>query len=770
MANKHNQYVAVPDWFQSHEDVKTKETETVVQTGVISSGGSGGIGELILYNKFVLEPLELEMDDLTEKDEAIVAFKVDDNEVGTIVSAEGWARTKHLAIAANTEININSFKHESYGIVFYNYNFEPVSSALIELSAATIIQVPKNAYYFIVCCSTDYSEFFVEYQSRIPYDADQLETVSNNREDFTSLNADIPEGISINTLMPTTLSFLVESPMALVTDKKDVVKLSLDYKKIPGSWAGDMFEWDKKYAAKGFDPITNTAYSYTDELLDITIDENGNEVPVTTSDQTKWMLDEEKEDQWIIKTTRQRFSILEGLMEFDKEKDCFFFHKNIATSGGITQYAQLDDIDVGDIYDGLSLDNRTITWMYDETGKNKVLTVIDNTDVNNKFVTRQEWETFLGNNDTDTLINTWNDLLDFLTGMTEGTTLLNFFNQYAHKKKNETIEGLYNFVKGIKINSKHLQYDAEKNVWLFEGNIAATGGVTMYYDDSFQPDATILDAINVVAPLYKEDNYLKIDESAIGGGISNLYGGTSEGTQFVYGMELSEDGKTITVLKRILTIADIPDLKSLYVDLKTDQTINGLKNFTTSIRIGGKELWDLYVDRSRTQTINGWKEFLDGIRFEEGGLSMYKSSTIDDTVYLDANLVVRGGITQYGYNTASDVPNILDAIPIAGYSTPGLAAFNSDDFTLSGGVVSLIDKGTDELDNKLVITVGNGSYTYDASQYVTVPINYTTLGLDSRYLQLTNIVTELNNKHFRQIQQVRSSSSATSSGILYIII
>lgn len=95
-----------------------------------------------------------------------------------------------------------------------------------------------------------------------------------------------------------------------------------------------------------------------------------------------------------------------------------------------------------------------------------------------------------------------------------------------------------------------------------------------------------------------------------------------------------------------------------------------------------------YVTIATEQTISAHKNFLNGLSI--GGLPITKSQ--DDVIYLDANLVVRGGITMYATD-AIDVPSIIDALPIASASAKGIAAFNPNDFSVVDGYVSFIGKG-----------------------------------------------------------------------------
>lgn len=93
-----------------------------------------------------------------------------------------------------------------------------------------------------------------------------------------------------------------------------------------------------------------------------------------------------------------------------------------------------------------------------------------------------------------------------------------------------------------------------------------------------------------------------------------------------------------------------------------------------------------YVTLNTEQTIAAHKNFLNGLSV--GGLGITKSQ--DDIVYIDANLVVRGGITMYATDTV-DVPSIIDSLPTASTSAKGLASFDPNFFSVDvNGNVSFI--------------------------------------------------------------------------------
>jgi hypothetical protein len=76
------------------------------------------------------------------------------------------------------------------------------------------------------------------------------------------LNDIIPEGINETLVTDSTLKILVQSPLTLTRDLNNVIKLSM--KQNNETNTNDMFVWDKKLAAFGFDITLGQAYSYID--------------------------------------------------------------------------------------------------------------------------------------------------------------------------------------------------------------------------------------------------------------------------------------------------------------------------------------------------------------------------------------------------------------------------------------------------------------------------------------------------------------------------
>ena len=107
------------------------------------------------------------------------------------------------------------------------------------------------------------------------------------------------------------------------------------------------------------------------------------------------------------------------------------------------------------------------------------------------------------------------------------------------------------------------------------------------------------------------------------------------------------------------------------------------KSYITSATLG-TELGK-YVTLDTDQSLKGKKDFKNGLSID--GLELRKSQ--DDVVYLDANLVVRGGVTMYAQNEV-DIPSIIDSIPTASTTVKGIASFDGAYFSVVNGKVSLI--------------------------------------------------------------------------------
>ena len=127
-------------------------------------------------------------------------------------------------------------------------------------------------------------------------------------------------------------------------------------------------------------------------------------------------------------------------------------------------------------------------------------------------------------------------------------------------------------------------------------------------------------------------------------------------------------------------IEGTPDLSVFVTSTALSET---LADYATLTYLTGE--LKKYVTLDGAQDIKGVKNFVNGLKI--GGMPITKKQ--DDVIYIDANLVVRGGITMYAENEV-DIPSILDSLPIASNTALGIASFDSTYFNVdSNGMVSL---------------------------------------------------------------------------------
>lgn len=111
---------------------------------------------------------------------------------------------------------------------------------------------------------------------------------------------------------------------------------------------------------------------------------------------------------------------------------------------------------------------------------------------------------------------------------------------------------------------------------------------------------------------------------------------------------------------------------------------NNMQLANTSFSGGGSLPLSSLVTIADNQIITGIKDYINGLKV--GGLPIYKSQ--DDALYLDCNLVVRGGITARGTNETI-TPSIFEALPIDGdtikRTADGRLYVDADALNISGG-------------------------------------------------------------------------------------
>lgn len=102
-------------------------------------------------------------------------------------------------------------------------------------------------------------------------------------------------------------------------------------------------------------------------------------------------------------------------------------------------------------------------------------------------------------------------------------------------------------------------------------------------------------------------------------------------------------------------------------------------------------------------------DFLNGLKV--GGLPISKYEGHDDVIYIDANVVLRGGLTQYAVDPVT-IPSIIESLPQAGYESKGVASFSDKYFVIdTNGKVSIIPDSVGLNEEELTAWLANSDYT-----------------------------------------------------------
>ena len=227
-------------------------------------------------------------------------------------------------------------------------------------------------------------------------------------------------------------------------------------------------------------------------------------------------------------------------------------------------------------------------------------------------------------------------------------------------------------------------------------------GITMYGQDSADVP-NIFDGLPIDRQtLIWKDGVLMVNpELDLGGGggidenelrdylIRNDYAKKSDITTALSGYATTSSLNAVsTKLNDFLEGSDTDTVINKWKELETFLSgLTGSDNLATILTgKADKSYVDTnFVTIAGTEDVTGLHNFVNGLKI--GGLPITKKQ--DDVVYLDANLVVRGGITMYAENEV-DIPSILDSLPIASNTALGIASFDSTYFSVdSNGMVSL---------------------------------------------------------------------------------
>lgn len=433
---------------------------------------------------------------------------------------------------------------------------------------------------------------------------------------------------------------------------------------------------------------------------------------------------------------RYSYSELSGRGTSDNSNDVWVVKKDaqgnsyvytklyVVVERGVTMYGTDGSVNLPSIYDGLPLDNDTIYWEettnedgsvtkilkakgvtnedtsasfenVKESGEGNAFTSFSISD-DGKELTLVKGETFakqtdfnalsakltdfLEGSDTDNIINKWKELEAFLDGMSESSDLADILSGKAEKATTLSGYGITNAY--TKTETDDLL--DEKADW---GTTLSHYGITNAY--------TKTEADNLLKN--KADWGTTLEDY----GITDAY--TKTGVDELLEDYLPLTGGTITGNLRLRTGSEYTS-PYLY--------------FGDSDEVYLKEATDQYL------TIHADKGIvLDSPLTTIDGIEIKKSA--EGVLYINANLVVSGGITMYGTDGTTS-SSIWDGAPIASTSVKGIASFDSEFFAVSNGKVTFIGEtgsgasSWDDLEGK-PSWIGSTKPSYSYSEIIGTP-------------------------------------------------
>jgi len=190
--------------------------------------------------------------------------------------------------------------------------------------------------------------------------------------------------------------------------------------------------------------------------------------------------------------------------------------------------------------------------------------------------------------------------------------------------------------------------ESGKLLWIEAlAHVGINGGVTMFIDNSSLDLPSIYDGLPIDnQTLYWEET---TNEDGSVTRILKAKGGSGEGNGTISNVSVTGNGNAITEV-------------SLSSDKKSLNFVKGLtfvdKTFLLENYFTRDEASGLFVTLDvKEQEIIGVKTFLNGLKI--GSSKIWQSQ--DDVVYIDANLVVRGGVTMYAQNNV-DIPSFMESL------------------------------------------------------------------------------------------------------------
>lgn len=259
-------------------------------------------------------------------------------------------------------------------------------------------------------------------------------------------------------------------------------------------------------------------------------------------------------------------------------------------------------------------------------------------------------------------------------------------------------------------------------------NFVSQFGVTMYADEGLLDLPSIYDGLPIdMDTLYwvLDENGKKLYLKAKGGEGNGSFGeietlGEGNAITKVDVVKGSEGEADKLVFTKEKTFIDKELLEKDYLTKAYIEENYYTKKNTDETFFKKDDANGLFVTLDETtQEILGVKTFKNGLNI--GSSKIWQSQ--DDVVYVDANLVVRGGVTMYGLNKV-DVPTIMAGVAV-------------DDVTISkkNGYLEVIGGGGGSIEYPLSWSgFSSGSYDGTSAKTIYIPSKVSELTNDSKFL------------------------------------
>ena len=238
-------------------------------------------------------------------------------------------------------------------------------------------------------------------------------------------------------------------------------------------------------------------------------------------------------------------SSLWKLMETESGEKYLLTEFNVVSQKGYTSFANVENIDLPQIYDGLPVDNQTIYW--EEVDGVKVLKAKGSGSGEGTI----KDVTVNGDGNALTSVSLSGDKKSLVFGKDKTFAEKSYLDENFYTKKNvddnfynktyldsnfakktyvdktfvtlatsQTITGSKNFTGGLSVNGCELVYNSYYGYWKLTGDLLVTGGISTFSSDMSYTPSTIMDGVVCDnQTITKENGVLKVIGGTGGGGV-----------------------------------------------------------------------------------------------------------------------------------------------------------------------------------------------------------------------------------------------------------